>query len=157
MKQGFIFISAALVLFGCGSLSVHSQESCADEASVQRVEADIAETQHQAKARERVQQAELKALLDRETQKKQWSPAQVEQLFANMLKDEQFSQLEAQKKPYTSDLIRMIRTLRSSKAGARDLAAECQQAQQITAILHNIIQVNQQQYEWMRRDNEQSP
>lgn len=134
-----------------------AQEDCTDPASVQRVELQIAEQQQQAKAAEKQQQAELKQLLDAEKQKKNWSNLQVEHLFSKMLEDAEFKQFEQQKKPHTASLIQLIRQLRAAKAGERDPAKECQQAQQITAILQQILAVNQQQYQWMRSFIQKTP
>ncbi len=152
MKQRFSF-GAALVLF-VASQHVYSQpanESCADEASVQRVEQQIADKQQDAKAREQQQKDELTAFLAGEKLKKHWDDQRVQQIFAKMLMEKEFIALEQQKKPQTSALIKMIRELRSSKQGERDLKNECLQAQQVSEILETILQVNQQQYQWMRR------
>lgn len=158
MKQVFsLGLALSMWVFGGSAASVHANENCADEASVQRVEQQIADKQQEAKAREKQQQDELKAFLASEKLKKNWDEQKVQQVFATLLADKDFIALDAQKKPQTSALIKLIRELRGSKQGERNLANECQQAQQITAILDSILAVNQQQYEWMRRYIAQTP
>ena len=152
LKQRFSLGAALAFLLASQSVySQQAQESCADEASVQRVEQQIADKQQDAKAREKQQKDELTVFLASEKLKKNWDDQKVQQIFAKMLTENEFIALEQQKKPQTSALIKMIRELRGSKQGERDLKKECLQAQQVSEILETILQVNQQQYQWMRR------
>lgn len=152
MKQRFsLTVALALALASKSVYALPAEESCADEASVQRVEQQIAEKQQEAKAWDTQQKEALLAVVASEKQKKNWSEPKVKQILAQLLTEKEFVAFELQKKPQTSALIKIIRELRSSKEGERDLKKECLQAQQITELLAQGLKVNEQQYEWMRR------
>lgn len=152
LKQRFsLGVALALLVASQSVYSQQAQESCTDEASVQRVEQQIAEKQQQAKAWDTQQKEALLAVIASEKQKKNWSEPKVKQILAQLLTEKEFIAFEQQKRPQTSALIKIIRELRSSKEGERDLKKECLQAQQITDLLAQGLKVNEQQYEWMRR------
>jgi len=152
LKQRFsLTVAWALALASQSVYALPAEESCADEASVQRVEQQIAEKQQEAKAWDTQQKEALLAVVASEKQKKNWSEPKVKQILAQLLTEKEFVAFELQKKPQTSALIKIIRELRSSKEGERDLKKECLQAQQITELLAQGLKVNEQQYEWMRR------
>lgn len=151
LKQVFVFrVITGIVFSTLLAFAANAEQSCTDEASLQQIKQQIADKQQQAKAWDSKQREELLTFLASEKRKNGWSEPKVQQILANMLIEKEFIAFEEQKKPHTSALIKIIRELRSSKEGERDLKMECSRVQQMTEILETGLKVNQQQYAWMR-------